>query len=188
MAAGDIDRFPALCGLLELEVNALRLGPNFHRHDVQRCQSSGDSFAFVERADVVFDAIIPSLTLADGTKARSIGVSDRAGVVSAVATSLMVALPTDHHDAPDPPVRSAAWHCPIGGRDQDRSGLSRFPTCWLWLRRLFLIRPERPPLRQVARITTTSRVFSGQRPRHRPAVRICMKDSLPRSRASRWRN
>ena len=60
---GNIDRFAALGGLLKLEINALWLGPNLHRHDVQRCEPSGDPLALVKRADVIFDAIVARLTI-----------------------------------------------------------------------------------------------------------------------------
>ena len=40
VAAGDINRLPAVGGALKLEIDALRLGPHLHRHDVQRRHSS----------------------------------------------------------------------------------------------------------------------------------------------------
>ena len=56
VAAGDVDRLATLGGLLELEVDALRLGSHLHRHDVQRGHPPGDPFTLVERAGVIFDS------------------------------------------------------------------------------------------------------------------------------------
>ena len=95
VAAGDINRLAAMGGLLKLEVDALRFGPNLHGHDVQRRHPSGDPLALVERACVVFDAIVAGLTCRrwPGSLARSV-CRARVGVAAASTAAAWPALST----------------------------------------------------------------------------------------------